>query len=161
MCECNFNVGPDAPIVENELGGKQSKAIGAFHLIDPVFMYGTFQRVWELAVPVLDYMNGDIDKDYMVDKLIFDLDTSNKTPIILEIAKTMEYGIDRYKLNNWRLIPEEEHLNHALIHLFMAEIGNADDDHIAHFYTRIMMAYATKPSKEFERGYKALPICED
>lgn len=44
---------------------------------------------------------------------------------------------------------------------FMAEIGNTDDDHIAHFYTRIMMAYATKPSKEFERGYKALPLCED
>ena len=53
MCECNFNVGPDAPIVENELGGKQSRAIGAFHLIDPVFMYGLFSDYWELAVPVL------------------------------------------------------------------------------------------------------------
>lgn len=160
MCECNFNVGPDAPIVENELGGKQSKAIGAFHLIDPGFLYGIFmQEYWQMATPVISYMDGEIDKDDMVSQLIWDND--NGPNIILMIAKTMEYGIGRYKLNNWRLIPEEDHINHALTHLFMAEIGNTDDDHIAHFYTRIMMAYATKPSKEFERGYKALPICED
>lgn len=158
MCECNFNVGPDAPIVENELGGKQSKVIGAFHLIDPVFMYNIFDdKYWQIANPVIRYMDGEIDKDDMVSQLIDD----KKSDIVLMIAKTMEYGIGRYKLNNWRLVPEENHLNHALIHLFMAEIGNTDDDHIAHFYTRIMMAYATKPSKEFERGYKALPICED
>lgn len=162
MCECNFNVGPDAPIVENKLGGKQSKAIGAFHLIDPVFMYGIFSdKCWKLAIPVLDYMEGDCPKDEMVARLTWDKEDNEKRDIVLMIAKTMEYGIGRYKLNNWRLIPEEEHLNHALIHLFMAEIGNTDDDHIAHFYTRIMMAYATKPSKEFERGYKALPLCED
>lgn len=162
MCECNFNVGPDAPIVENELGGKQSKAIGAFHLIDPSFMYGIFEcKRWELALPVLDYMEGECLKDEMVARLIWDKGNSEKKDIILMIAKTMEYGIGRYKLNNWRLIPEEDHINHALTHLFMAEIDNTDDDHIAHFYTRIMMAYATKPSKEFERGYKALPLCED
>lgn len=161
MCECNFNVGPNAPIVENELGGKQSKPVGAFHLIDPVFMYGLFSDYWELAVPVLDYINGDIDKDDMAARLIWDKENKQKRDILLMIARTMEYGIGRYKLNNWRLIPEEDHLNHALTHLFMAEIGNTDDDHIAHFYTRIMMSYATKPSKEFERGYKALPLCED
>lgn len=162
MCECNFNVGPDAPIVENKLGGKQSKAIGAFHLIDPGFLYGIFDdKYWQIANPVISYMDGEIDKDDMVSQLIWDKEDNEKRDIVLMIAKTMEYGIGRYKLNNWRLIPEEEHLNHALIHLFMAEIGNTDDDHIAHFYTRIMMAYATKPSKEFERGYKALPLCED
>lgn len=162
MCECNFNVGPDAPIVENELGGKQSKAIGAFHLIDPAFMCGIFDdKYWQIANPVISYMDGEIDKDDMVSQLIWDKEDDEKRDIVLMIARTMEYGIGRYKLNNWRLIPEEEHLNHALIHLFMAEIGNTDDDHIAHFYTRIMMAYATKPSKEFVRGYKALPLCED
>lgn len=162
MCECNFNVGPDAPIVENELGGKQSKAIGAFHLIDPGFLYGIFSaKYWQMATPVISYMDGEIDKDDMVDRLIWDREDDEKRDIVLMIAKTMEYGIGRYKLNNWRLIPEEDHLNHALTHLFMAEIDNTDDDHIAHFYTRIMMAYATKPSKEFERGYKALPLCED
>lgn len=162
MCECNFNVGPDAPIVENELGGKQSKAIGAFHLIDPEFMYGIFsEKYWQIANPVISYMDGEIDKDDMVSQLIYDKPDNEKRDIVLMIAKTMEYGIGRYKLNNWRLIPEEDHINHALTHLFMAEIGNTDDDHIAHFYTRIMMAYATKPSKEFERGYKTLPLCED
>lgn len=161
MCKCNFNVGPDAPIVENELGGKQSKAIGAFHLIDPDFMYGIFEKYWGIANSVISYMDGEIDKDDMASQLIWSREDNEKRDIVLMIAKTMEYGIGRYKLNNWRLIPEEDHINHALIHLFMAEIGNTDDDHIAHFYTRIMMAYATKPSKEFERGYKALPICED
>lgn len=161
MCECNFNVGPDAPIVENELGGKQSKVIGAFHLIDPGFMYGIFEKYWGIANSVISYMDGEIDKDDMASQLIWSREDNEKRDIVLMIAKTMEYGIGRYKLNNWRLIPEEDHINHALTHLFMAEIGNTDDDHIAHFYTRIMMAYATKPSKEFERGYKALPICED
>ena len=162
MCECSFNVGPDAPIVENELGGKQSKAIGAFHLIDPGFLYGVFSdKYWQLAIPILDYMEGDCLKDEMVARLIWDKEDDEKRDIVLMIAKTMEYGISRYRLNNWRLIPEEDHLNHALTHLFMAEIGNTDDDHIAHFYTRVMMAYATEPSKEFERGYKALPLCED
>lgn len=162
MCECNFTIGPDAPIVENELGGKQSKAIGAFHLIDPDFMYGIFgDKYWQLAIPVLDYMEGSCLKDEMAARLIWDKEDNEKRDIVLMIAKTMEYGIGRYKLNNWRLIPEEEHLNHALTHLFMAEIGNTDDDHIAHFYTRIMMAYATDPSNEFKRGYKALPLCED
>lgn len=161
MCKCNFNVGPDAPIVENELGGKQSKAIGAFHLIDPAFMYGIFEKYWGIANSVISYMDGEIDKDDMASQLIWSREDNEKRDIVLMVAKTMEYGIGRYKLNNWRLIPEEDHINHALIHLFMAEIGNTDDDHIAHFYTRIMMAYATKPSKEFERGYKALPLCED
>ena len=161
MCDCNFNVGPDAPIVENELGGKQSKAIGAFHLIDPNFMYGIFEKYWGIANSVISYMDGEINKDDMASQLIWSREDNEKRDIVLMIAKTMEYGIGRYKLNNWILIPEEDHINHALIHLFMAEIGNTDDDHIAHFYTRIMMAYATKPSKEFERGYKALPLCED
>lgn len=66
MCECNFNVGPDAPIVENKLGGKQSKAIGAFHLIDPVFMHGIFDdKYWQIANPVISYMDEQIDELFL------------------------------------------------------------------------------------------------
>lgn len=156
MCECNFNVGPDAPIVVNELGGKQSKAVGAFHLVDPIFLYGFFEQQNRLALPIIKYMNGEINKDNMT------LDILEQVPdTLIQIAKTLEEGASKYPVNNWRLIPEEDHLNHALIHLYAIERGDTQDDHKGHFLTRIMMAYATKPSKEFERGYKALPICKD
>lgn len=156
MCECNFNIGPDAPIVENELGGKQSKTIGAFHLVDPTFLYGFFSVYFTVAATICNYMNGNISKEEMVKRVLDHFDDA-----LILIAKTLEYGASRYPINNWRLIPEEDHLNHALIHLYALEKNDTQDDHLGHFLTRIMMAYATDPSNEFKRGYKALPICKD
>ena len=138
-------VGKDAEIVTNDKGGKQSKAIGAFHLVDPIFMYGFFEHQYRLALPVIKYMNGEINKDNMT------LDILEQVPdALIQIAKVLEYGASRYKPNNWRLIPEEDHLNHALIHLYALEQGDTQDDHLGHFLTRIMMVYATEKSVGFD-----------
>lgn len=138
-------IGPDAEIVTNENGGKQSKAIGAFHLVDPEFLYGFFEHQSRLALPIVRYMGGKMSKDEMT------LDILEQSPdALIQIAKVLEYGASKYKPNNWRLIPEEEHLNHALIHLYALEEGDTQDDHIGHFLTRIMMVYATKCSPNFK-----------
>ena len=143
-------IGKDAEIVTNDKGGKQSKAIGAFHLVDPIFMYGFFEQQYKLALPVIKYMNGEISKDNMT------LDILEQVPdALIQIAKTLEEGVRKYPMNNWRLIPEEDHLNHALIHLYALENGDEQDDHKGHFLTRIMMAYAT--DKSFKGNYTEVP----
>ena len=71
---------------------------------------------------------------------------------VINIAKILQYGADRYAPNNWRLIPEEEHINHALIHLIAHLAGDTQDDHINHALCRLMMAKSTKKSENFAYG---------
>lgn len=131
-------VGKDQEIVVNSKGGKQSKSIGAFYLLDPDFFYGYFDKYYKLALPVIRFMEND-SKVTLANELFY------KHPNrLLLVVKTLEEGAERYPINNWRLIPEESHLNHALTHLFAAEQGDKQDDHIAHFLTRMMMVIATK-----------------
>lgn len=144
-------IGKDAEIVTNDKGGKQSKAIGAFYLVDPIFLIGFFTKSnYEEANAICNYMNGSIDKCTMTYRIM------KKYPdALIQIAKTLEEGVARYPMNNWRLIPEEDHLNHALIHLYALEEGDTQDDHLGHFLTRIMMAYATE--KSFKGNYTEVP----
>ena len=100
-------IGPDAEIVENEAGGKQSKAVAAFHLMD--------------------------------------------APAMIRLAKVLQYGASRYERDNWRKIPCEEHLNHALIHIFAAFAGDTQDDHLGHAFCRLMMACATEDDGSVEK----------
>lgn len=143
-------IGKDAEIVTNDKGGKQSKAIGAFYLLDPTFLYGFFTEKWEEANAICSYMEGSIDKDEMTRRIM-----QLYPNALIQIAKTLEEGVVKYPINNWRLIPEEDHLNHALIHLYAFEEGDTQDDHLGHFLTRIMMAYATE--KSFKGNYTEVP----
>ena len=68
---------------------------------------------------------------------------------MIAIAKVLKYGADRYEPNNWRLIPQEDHINHALIHIIAHLMGDTQDDHIDHALCRLMMALATSPSEGF------------
>ena len=68
---------------------------------------------------------------------------------MIAIAKVLKYGADRYEPNNWRLIPQEDHINHALIHIIAHLMGDTQDDHIDHALCRLMMALATSPSECF------------
>ena len=70
----------------------------------------------------------------------------------MSIAKVLQYGADRYAPNNWRLIPQEEHINHALIHIVAHLAGDTQDEHIDHALCRLMMAYATDKSAGFAYG---------
>ena len=95
-----INLSPQAEIVTNEAGGKQSDTGTAFHYADPLAM--------------------------------------------LALAKVLDYGAKRYDRDNWRLIEEEEHINHAITHLFAYMAGDEQDDHLEHALCRVHMALARK-----------------
>lgn len=167
-------VGADAEIVTNERGGKQSKSPMAMHLLDPNFLIDFAKNKAE----ELEYedegestcVDGeDIDKyrcykamefigNFMLldDKMFlqYAMDKLNCEELqqIISIAKVLQYGASRYKANNWRLIPQEEHINHALIHIIAHLAGDTQDDHLDHALCRLMMAYATEPSEKFAYG---------
>jgi Domain of unknown function (DUF5664) len=56
------------------------------------------------------------------------------------VAETLAYGAARYGANNWQLIPESDHLNHAIGHIFEYLSGNEDEQHLAHALCRLMFA---------------------
>lgn len=144
-------IGPNAEIITNKKGGKQSKPIGALHLVDPEFLYGFFDTYCQFVNPVIMYMLGNITKDEMVNRIFYN--RIDRFDTLIKVAETLEYGASRYSVNNWRLIPEEDHINHALAHLLALEAGDTQDDHLSHFYTRIMMAYATNTSSNMGSTY--------
>ena len=42
--------------------------------------------------------------------------------------------------DNWKLVTTEEHLNHALQHIFAYLAHDKQDDHLGHAFCRLMMA---------------------
>jgi hypothetical protein len=155
-------VGQDAEIVVNARGGKQSKSPMAMHLVDPQFLNDWFNSPNEVYLEknnviqdITDYMKtGDksnlLNAVFECNCLLHSDDDENLA--IVEIAKVLQYGADKYKANNWRLIPQEEHLNHALIHYLAFILGDTQDEHLEHCMCRLMMAYATEKSDKFEYG---------
>ena len=91
----------------------------------------------------------DGDRDHLI-RALSDLAETNEMDALVEIGKVLQYGADKYEANNWRLIPQEEHINHALIHYYAAMVGDTQDEHIQHCMCRLMMAYATEKSKNFD-----------
>lgn len=71
---------------------------------------------------------------------------------LLEIAKVLKYGAEKYEPNNWRGIPLEDHLNHVLIHLLAYLAGDRSDDHLGHAACRMLFAHETaltqKPAED-------------
>ena len=149
-------VGKDAEMVTNDKGGKQSKTPMALHLVDPQFL-----KDW---VGFLNFNEYDPDNiPTAILQIAVFMETLDKTNIfraittiekdltkaLIRIAKVLQYGADRYEANNWRLIPQESHINHALIHLVAHLMGDKQDDHLDHALCRLMMAYATKISANF------------
>lgn len=167
-------VGKGAEIVTNADGGKQSKSPMAMHLVDPDYL----EKVFEELAEKCEYLDEgdstcvdseDIDKhacyraieyiaSYMRSGVDFELTLAmdslcnEEVQQVINIAKILQYGADRYEPNNWRLIPQEEHLNHALIHIIAHLAGDTQDDHINHALCRLMMAKATKTSEGFAYG---------
>lgn len=138
-------VGKEAEIVINENGGMQSKAIGRFDLIPPQVLAVYIKETTGVParyIHLLEVMQGrmyGVLNSYLMLKEIIRVETK-----YLEIiAKVLEEGAERYSRNNWRLIPAAEHFNHALIHLYALIEGDTQDDHYAHFLTRIAMFVET------------------
>jgi hypothetical protein len=171
-------VGKDAPIITNEKGGKQSESPMALHLIDPKFLYTYFNDLASKLEYLDAYDCTQVDKEdeflYNCYRAICEIawfmteetpdrpnldwaieyleETDNEVEPIIRIGTVLKEGAEKYKPNNWRLIPQEEHLNHALIHIVAAIAGDGQDEHIDHAMCRLMMAQATEKSKGFEYG---------
>lgn len=167
-------VGQDAEIVTNEKGGKQSKSPMAMHLVDPIYLYNlATNKAEELeyedegestcvddedreayscykAIANIALFMKNNDKLYL--QWAMDCLDCDEITQVISIAKVLQYGAGRYSPNNWRLIPEEEHINHALIHLVAHLAGDTQDNHIDHALCRLMMANATDRSKKFNYG---------
>lgn len=142
-------IGKDAEIVVNKAGGKQSKSPMALHLIDPDALF-IMTALTPFACEALDYIRKAMKTNNPALFLcaIKAIEDSTLQQLI-RIGKVLQEGAEKYEPNNWRLIPQEEHVNHALIHLFAAKAGDIQDDHLDHAMCRLMMAYATEPSKGF------------
>ena len=178
-------VGKDAEIETNANGGKQSKSPMAMHLLSPQFLKDLAENQLKLlnnifkgyekwgrdVVPVkvhLQYNGYTLikliasfmltgEKKYLVEAIDFREPDSSK--VFMIIAKVMKEGAERYEANNWRLIPEEEHINHALIHLLAYMKEDTQDDHYGHFLCRLMMAYSTEKSENFDYNkYKSKAV---
>lgn len=60
---------------------------------------------------------------------------------ILSLGRVLQRGV-KYGKDNWRLIPAEDHVNHALGHIMGWLGGDKTDDHLANAFCRLMMAIA-------------------
>lgn len=149
-------MGTDAEIVTNENGGKQSKSPAALHLINPLNLIKDCSGILEeldrpccilVAIKEIAYAMIYEKKAELISAMkTLEPDFSKR---LMMIGKTLQYGATRYAPNNWRLIPQEEHVNHALLHLLALYSGDKQDDHLSHALTRLMMASATEVSKGF------------
>jgi len=74
---------------------------------------------------------------------------------MFRLAGVLAYGATRYAPNNWRLISLQDHLNHALQHLFAYLAGDTQDDHLGHALCRLMFAVA---KQEMGDNFEAMKI---
>lgn len=78
-------------------------------------------------------------------------------PAIMNLAEVLQAGAARYDRDNWRHIPMESHLSHALCHIFALLAGDTRDDHLGHAQCRLHFAKALELRPDF-RGYADNPM---
>jgi len=61
---------------------------------------------------------------------------------LLRVAGVMREGAEKYAVDNWRHVPTDVHLNHAIRHLLLMAAGatSTGEDHMAHALCRVAMA---------------------
>lgn len=129
----------------NDKGGKQTKLDLRLDLIDPVFLDRMFPDDMFIN-KITDFMV--IGGNRYLREAIDELYPNDRLKAIWDIGQTLYEGAKEYPTNNWRLIPQESHLNHALVHYFKYQLGLDDEPHKQHCVTRLMMASATNPTTE-------------
>lgn len=60
---------------------------------------------------------------------------------LLAIAEVFAEGAKKYSTSNWKKIPSGEHMNHMLVHMYAAVLGDTQDKHAEHFLCRAVMFY--------------------
>ncbi len=74
--------------------------------------------------------------------------------VMIKVAKLFRDKARKYAKNNWRLIPQRAHINHALGHIFAYAAGSNIDDDLTHAISRLMMAAATKDDRPWTKPEK-------
>lgn len=60
---------------------------------------------------------------------------------IIKVGEVMAKGAERYEKDNWRKIPIDSQLDHALEHIYKYLANDiSDEDHLSHAATRLLMA---------------------
>lgn len=77
---------------------------------------------------------------------------------VFRLAEIMAHGEQKgYGRNNWRGIPFEDHVDHALSHLFAFLLGDGDgkdkDDHLGHAFCRLAFAVSIQQRRKEEDGW--------
>lgn len=144
-------VGKDAALEINRNGGKQSVSPTALHLIDPTFLKSVLadslpdcsaKKVLKLCIQFMDSRVKEVATSNLLDAMkILEPDPIKLT---FMIGNRLKYGAVKYAPNNWRLIPEGQHLNHAMIHLVALAIGDDQDDHLGAALCRLHMTIALR-----------------
>ena len=76
---------------------------------------------------------------------------------LLRLNEVVGYGAKKYAANNWRRIPYEEHISHALEHLFLLMNGDQSDDHLGHALCRLAFAVAMESDGGYDfKAYRPL-----
>lgn len=67
------------------------------------------------------------------------------TSALFDAAKVCKEGADKYgetfNNRNYTKVPVNDHLNHALQHIYAFLAGDKQDDHLGHAIVRLMFAY--------------------
>ena len=76
---------------------------------------------------------------------------------IFAAAEVAKYGAGKYgetQLDrNYKKIPAEEHVNHAVQHLYAYLAGDTGDDHLAHAILRAMFAFEVDHEQNRTDGF--------
>lgn len=67
----------------------------------------------------------------------------------LEKARVLAEGAKKYGINNWKLISRDDHLNHALRHIFLYISGDTSENHLVNAACRMDFALETKGGECF------------
>ena len=63
--------------------------------------------------------------------------------VLFRVAAVLHGGAEKYGAGNWRKIPAEQHINHAMSHLYAYLAGDRSDDHLTNAVCRTIFANAT------------------
>jgi hypothetical protein len=64
-------------------------------------------------------------------------------PAVLKCAEIYHEGAENYGAENWRYIDANEHINHALMHIFAYLAKDTQDEHLSHAVCRLLFALET------------------
>lgn len=66
-------------------------------------------------------------------------------PLALEaVSVVLSQGAEKYGVGNWKGIPADSHLNHAVRHVYRHLSGDRSEDHLEHAACRLLMALERK-----------------